>query len=154
MAEADVPAPLPENVQEVLRVILDAGNTVPLPEDGDDLIAGPPGTPGRPVPCTVIGMLAMVAKGLVRGERDRLMTTRRGRHLARQGSMAGFDDSVTDIDKDALAAWARGEVDYLTDELGEAVEIWHHRIVLTREEALDRLLVNGVIPIEKARLDV
>jgi hypothetical protein len=65
--------------------------------------------------------------------------------------MAGFDDALSDVD---LAAWARGEMDYLTGELLEAVDGKHALVVTSRREALDLLLAEGVITVAEARLDV
>jgi hypothetical protein len=89
--------PLPENAQEVLRTILDDGNTAFLADDDKTTLTGTPARPGRPVPCTVVNMLGLVSMRMIAGERELMLTTRRGRHFARHGTMAGFDDSQTDL---------------------------------------------------------
>jgi hypothetical protein len=140
----------PVNVQDVLRAIIAAGNVAHMAED-KEVRAGPRGGRGAPLPLGMAGVLAYVTSGLLAGERFRLLTIRLGRHVARTGGEAGFDDSVTDID---LAAWGRGEVDYLTTELVEVIELHHHRTALTRRDALFVLLIEGVVAPADARRDV
>jgi hypothetical protein len=147
--ETEQPAQLPECTQAVLRAMLDAGGTA-FVADEDCIVAGTREKPGQVLPCDAAQALLIASMMLIAGERERLLTTRRGRHFARAGTMAGFDDSVTDVD---LAAFGRGSIDYMSDELIEAVEAYHHEIVLTREDALALLLRKGVIPPAEARTE-
>jgi hypothetical protein len=142
---------LPENTAAVLRQILDAGGVCHLSDDDTTIVTGPPEKPGQPVPVSVIDMLGMVARMLVAGERMLILTTRRGRHFARHGTLATFDESTTDVD---LPAWARGSIDYMSQELFEAIEAHHYRVALTRAEALEILINLGVVSAEEARRDV
>jgi hypothetical protein len=140
------PALLPENLAEVLRTIVEDGNTAHL-----DAVTIRTGT-GRPViGCTVVNMLAIVQAGLMGGERDLLLTTRRGRHLALHGSLADLDDTVTDVD---LAAFGRGEVDYLEQELIEAIDGRFGWPATSRPDALAYLIARGVVSAAEARRDV
>jgi hypothetical protein len=92
-----------------------------------------------------------MGKGLIAGEYDILMLTRRGRYLALNGTMAGFSDETTDVDH---AAWGRGEIDYLTSELLEAIDGRFARVATSRREALDFIIEHGLITAAEARQDV
>jgi hypothetical protein len=150
MTETRQPVPLPTNTQQVLQTILAAGNASYTDHEGRQ-VAGTPAKPGEVLPGNPLGLLNMAANGLLGGERLFMVTTRRGRHFARHGSLAAFDDTVTDID---LAAWGRGEIDYLEHELLEAVDTFLHRVACTRGEALVLLLKAGVVTAAEARTDV
>jgi hypothetical protein len=142
------PAPLPENLAEVLRTIVEDGNVARLDDNMATICTGT----GRPViGCSVVNMLAIVQAGLMGGERDLLLTTRRGRHRALHGSLAGFDDTVTDVD---LAAFGRGEVDYLEQELLEAIDGRFGWPATSRQDALEYLIERGVVTAAEARRDV
>jgi hypothetical protein len=141
--------PPPEHAPQLLRAILDAGNVAFLDEANKRIIAGTPDRLGQVM--AILDVLLCVPWGLVAGERNKIMLTRLGRHVARHGSDAGFDDSTTDVN---LAKWARGEIEYLTLELLEAVDAYYARIVLDRREALDLLLEKGVVTAAEARKDV
>jgi hypothetical protein len=148
--EASGPIPLPECTQAALRAMLDAGG-VAFIDDEDRIVAGTREQPGQTLPTNASEMLGITCRMLIAGERERLLLTRRGRHYARYGSLANFDDSVTDVD---LAAWGRGEIDYLEQELLEAVDTFHHEIALNREEALAILMKRGVVTRAEARTDI
>jgi hypothetical protein len=141
---------MPVNTEEVLQLVLVHGNTL-IDDGGEHLVAGTPAKPGAVLPCSGNDILTMAMNGLLTGERGLMMTTRRGRHFARHGSLETFDDRLMDYD---LAAWGRGDIDYQIDELTEAVEGYCHELVLTRGEAMIVLLKKGVITVAEARTDV
>jgi hypothetical protein len=145
------PAPLPDNLQEVLRIVVDGGNTCFLADDDKTILTGTPERPGPVVPCTVVDMLAMVAGALLAGERGLFLARRRGRHIAQHGSLDTYDDRLVAED---LAAWARGTTDYPEAELLESVEARHHEIALSRKEALEYLIERGVVSAAEARQDL
>jgi hypothetical protein len=146
-----VPDFLPGNVHEVLKIILDAGNATHLDEQ-DRIVAGTPGQPGRPVPTTAADLMAMVASGLVAGERGLILTTRVGRHLVSHGALVRDEDiALNDVD---LAAWGRGATDYLQTEVLEAIDAEYARVAVTRRDALDIVLQEGLITEAEARTDV
>jgi uncharacterized membrane-anchored protein len=144
------PAPLPENLAEVLRTIVEDGNTAHLEEDGATIRTGT----GRPlIGCTVVNMLAMVQAGLIGGERDRVLTTRKGRYAAAHGAAKGFDDSTTDV-VNHLAAFARGTIDFLEPELIEAIDSRFGWPAISRRDALEYLIGRSVVTAAEARTDV
>jgi hypothetical protein len=142
--------PLPANTQQVLQLILATGNTS-FTDDQEHQVAGTPDKPGPILPCDGWDLVAMTMNGLLGGERISLMTTRAGRHFAQHGNLATFDNALTDVN---LLAWGRGEIDYLEQELLEAIDAFHHEIPLTRAEALIVLLKKGVVTPAEARRDV
>jgi hypothetical protein len=150
MTETRQPVPLPKNTQQVLQIILAAGNASYTDDEGRQ-VAGTPAKPGAVLPGNPLGLLNMAANGLLGGERLMMMTTRAGRHFARQGHLAAFDDSVTDVD---LARWGRGEIEYVEHELLEAVDTFLHQVACTRGEALVLLLKAGVVTVAEVRTDV
>jgi hypothetical protein len=144
------PLPLPRGARLMLRILLDAGGTGFI--DGTNrVVSGTPSRPGRIAPGEPNDWLALVAKGLIGGERRLLILKHRGRHVALHGTMANFNDTTTDVD---LAAWGRGEMDYLTGELLEAIDARFARVATSRPEALALLLDEGMITVAEARQDV
>jgi hypothetical protein len=144
------PLPLPHGAQHMLRILLDAGG-VGFIDERNCVVAGTPSRRGRTAPGDARDWLTMVARGLIGGERLLVILTRRGRYFALHATLAGFDDAVTDVD---LAAWGRGEMDYRTGELLEAIDARFARVVTDRRQALDLLLDEGVITVAEARQDV
>ena len=148
--EQDQPEPLPESTRRALQMMLDAGNTAHV-DERERIVAGTPDKPGEVLPCDASEMLLIACRMLIAGERTQLLTTTRGRHYARIGSMDGYDGSVTDVD---LAAWAKGTIDYTEAETLAAIEAYHFRVALTRAEALEILINLGVAAAGGARTDV
>jgi hypothetical protein len=134
----------------MLRVLLDAGGVGFLDEPNRRIIAGTPSRPGRVVPGTVLDLWLLVPRGLIGGERGLLILRHAGRALARHGRVDVDNSFVTDVD---LAAWGRGEVDYLKAELLYAVGLNYAECVSTRAEALKLLLQKAVITAAEARKD-
>jgi hypothetical protein len=150
-AEPFEPALLPENLAEVLQTIVADGNAARL--DDDDTTIRTVRT-GRPlIGCSIINTLAIVQAGLLGGERDRLITTHRGRYVARTGSLAGFDDTITDA-VGLLASWARGEIDLLEQELIEAIDAKFGWPATSRKDALKYLVERGEVSADEARADI
>jgi hypothetical protein len=144
------PALPPSNVREVLRVLVEAGNTMFLDDAGTTMMTGTPDRPGRVVPCTIIDPMAMLAAGLLAGERGLFLARRRGRHIAEHGDLSTFDSRLVAED---LAAWARGVIDYPEAEVLESIEAQHYEVALDRAEALAILIAKGVVTAEGARVD-
>jgi hypothetical protein len=156
---------LPAETREQLRTILEHGNSAfteaILDERGEDIvtltiIAGTRANPGLIIEVVTETskppVLGAVFAGLVAGERHQINLTRTGRHFVRTGELAQDEDiSTTDVD---LAAWGRGQIEYLTSELLEAVDAILHRVATTRAEALAEIIDAGVISADEARTDV
>jgi hypothetical protein len=144
---------MPANTPEILRLIMAHGNTCFTDPTGRE-VAGTPDNPGPFLPCSGADASSIAANRLTSGATGKypgMSTTRGGRYYAQHGSLAGFDDTTTDLD---LAAWARGDLNYSYDELFEAVEAFHYEVVSTPAEALIVLLQKGVITPAEARRDV
>jgi hypothetical protein len=148
--EYQPPPPPGEAQRAMLRVILAMGNTAFLDAD-EHVVAGTPAKPGPRVG-TALQVVQMLPFGLMAGERGLLMVTRAGRHFAATGDLVTDEDiTTTDVD---LAAWAKGEVDYITAEVLEAIDSRFARVVTTRREALGLLLQERVATEAEATPDV
>jgi hypothetical protein len=149
--EPHQPLPLPKGAQRLLRTLLGAGGTGFIDEK-NRFIPGTQSRPGQAVRGASREWLTLVVRGLLGGERGLLMVTRAGRHFAATGVLLADEEiATTDLD---LAAWGKGEVDYLSSELLEAIDGRFDRVVTTRREALDLLLQEGVVTVAEARQDV
>jgi hypothetical protein len=146
--------PMPANTQEILHLILAHGNECHTNAKGEEVAGDGIRHVGPVLPNGGNDVLALAMNGLLgspAGRYPSMCTTRLGRHVARTGTTAGFDDSVTDLD---LAAWGRGDLEYDFDELIEAVETFHHELAISRAEVLVVLLKRGVVSVADCRRDV
>jgi hypothetical protein len=146
--------PMPANTQEILQLVLAHGNECHTNAKGEGVAGDGIRHVGPVLPNGGNDVLALAMNGLLSGSAGRypsMCTTRLGRHFAKVGTIAGFDDSLTDVN---LPAWGRGDLEYDLDELLEAIETHHHELVLTRGEALVVLLKKGVLSVAEARRDV
>jgi hypothetical protein len=92
---------MPANTPEVLQLILAHGNECHTNAKGEEVAGDGIRNCGPVLPCSGSDALAMTMNGLLNGSGGRypsMCTTRLGRHYARAGTMAGFDDRVTDLD--------------------------------------------------------
>jgi hypothetical protein len=149
--ETDQPLPIPGCAQAMLKAMLAHRGIAYCEEDGR-VMTGTPEERGQVLPCTATDGLIMMARGLINGERGRLLVTRVGRRFAADGVLVRDEEiQISDVD---LAAFGRGTMDYLQHELLEGVEASLYQVALDRREALDAIIKAGLIAFSEARRDV